>query len=96
MHDLACMYTPSHRVCQEELLGSLIGDLLVLGHAALALHPGLGKGPESVLAGLGLVIYRLWFGLGLGQGRLELQGLGLGLEFGVRVWVRAYSNDVSQ
>ena len=56
------MYTPSHRVCQEELLGSLIGDLLVLGHAALALHPGLGKGPESVLAGFGLV--NIGFGLG--------------------------------
>ena len=56
------MYTPSHRVCQEELLGSLIGDLLVLGHAALALHPGLGKGQKASLQVLDL----LYIGFGLG------------------------------
>ena len=52
---LHAIYTPSHRVCQEELLDSLGGDLLVLGHGALSRHSGLRKRPESVLAGVGSV-----------------------------------------
>ena len=43
---------------------------------------GLARDQKSVLAGFGLVIYRLWFGLGLGQGRLRVT------RFGVRVRVR--------